>query len=53
MTRCRHQLLVPAAPTHGLPHGALPTNCLFTYHDLPNSSARVLAVASVEELRRG
>ena len=52
MTRGRHQLLVPAAPTRGVP--SLPTyNCCFRSHDLPDSSAHVLAVAYVEGLRGG
>ena len=51
MTRRRHQLMVPAAPTRGVP--SLPTYNVCLRSDLPGSSARVLAVASVEELRRG
>ena len=47
MTRGRHQLLVPAAPNRVVP--SLPTyNVCLRSHDLPDSSARVLAVASVD-----
>ena len=54
MTRRRREHeLAPAAPTHGLPLGALPLTVCFRSHDLPHSSARVLAIARVEGLRRG
>ena len=54
MTRRRREHeLAPAAPTHGLPSGRFQLTVCLRSHDFPDSNARVLAVASVEGLRRG